>query len=1068
MRFFLPIFLLFSVAAWADNAPTPRFVRNDGQWDKDVLYRAAIPGGFLSLKKNSLHYAFYHTGDVARQHPGHGHSTDPASRQTNSVAPAEDKIRAHGVEIQFLNAQANPQLVAKNRTSEVRNYFLGDDPTQWAGNVPAFTEIVYKELYPGIDLRLYAQNGIFKYEFLVASQANPDVIQMQYKGMNRLSLENGFLFTETSVNKVTELPPYSYQLTASGQKQEVSSGFVLQKDIISFRFPKGYNNSESMVIDPVLVFSTYSGSFTDNWGFTATYDSEKNLYSGGIEFGNRFPVTTGAFQTTFGGNVDVAILKYSSDGKSLVYATYLGGSETDVPHSMIADKDNNLVILGTTSSRNFPVSADAYDRVFNGGNSIVPISAVGYTNGSDLFVAKLSASGSALIGSTYLGGSQNDGLNYAIADLDIFNYGDQFRGEVYLDEQGNIYIASTTISNNFPLVNASQNQFRGFQEAIICQFNPTVSQLIWSTYLGGSGFDAARGIRVAPSGAVYVTGGTTSNNLPVSAGVLRGTLAGGEDGFVARFENKQLTRLSYIGTNNADGCYLIDIDPDENVYLFGLTLGNYPITRGTYNNANSGQFIHALNKNFSNTLFSTTIGSGRGRPNITPTAFMRSECGFLYIAGWGGDINRSFISDNTSGMPTTPNAYSRTTNGDSYYLAILDVNATQLLYGTFFGSPNRNNHVDGGTARFSPNGTIYHAVCACEDNSSLPTTPGAWSQINNGTRPDGVNAGCNSAAFKINLDEMEADFALTSDSCGIPVFVQVTNKSIGGKTFEWLVNGQVKSNSANQAQLTLSEPGEYAITLKIYDPVTCKKVDSLSKKITVVGNVFTINKDSTLCPGQSMQLRAGGGVSYQWSPAAGMNNPQSATPTVTPTATTTYTVQITDVNGCIKTLSTTVSINTFVPDFDILTHSECGGPTLLKLVNKVDGTQSEWTVIDSTGVPRSISDSIWVGTQGKQTHYEIILKAFRGYCSETISKTITIDDARKPVNVLTSNAPNTRFETFRTGWKVEIYDQWGRPVYENDSYQNDWTAADVKNAIYYYKLTAPDGAFCKGWLQILR
>jgi hypothetical protein len=1078
MRLFIPFLLLFSAAAFAENIPSPRFVRNDGQWEKEILYRAAIPGGFISLKKNSLHYVFYHTGDVARQHKHDSHASTPASRQATSVDVGKDRIRAHGFEIAFLNASAQPQLVANDQKPDLRNYYLGDDPSHWAGNVPAFSEIIYKDLYPGIDLRLFAQNGTFKYEFLVAAQANPDVIRMKYTGMSRLSLENGFLFTETSVNKVTETPPYTYQLNKNGIKTEVPSGFALQNDIISFSFPKGFDRKSPMVIDPILVFSTYSGSFTDNWGFTATYDEAGHLYSGGIEFGNRFPATTGAFQTTFGGNVDVAVLKYTPDGKSLIYATYVGGNAADIPHSMIVDANNNLVIMGTTSSRNFPVTANAYDRTFNGGNRITPVS-IDYADGSDLFVAKLNASASTLLGSTYLGGSQNDGLNYET--LEIFNYGDELRGEVNLDAQGNIYLASTTVSNNFPLVNASQTRFQGFQEAVICQFDPTLSQLVWSTYLGGSGFDAVRGIRIAPSGTVYVTGGTTSSNLPASQGVIKSTFSGREDGFVASFQNRQLTRLSYLGTSSSDQSYLIDIDPDENVYVFGLTYGSYPVSRGVYANANSGQFIHAMDKTFSQTLFSTVIGSGRRQPDISPTAFMRNTCGFIYLSGWGGQVNlpnpeipgsNGIAGSSTTGFSVTPNALKTSTTGDDYYLAILDVNASQLLFGTFFGSPEGTNHVDGGTSRFSPDGTIYHAACACRDNSTFPTTPGVWSNRNNGTRDDADNApntGCNNAAFKINLDGLEANFEFTSDSCGLPAQVRLTNRSEGGKQYEWLVNGQVKSTAANQTQLSLDQPGEYTITLKAYDPLTCKKVDSVSRKIVVSGTVFKINKDSTICPGQSIRLSASGGTTYQWSPAAGMDNPKAAAPIVKPSQTTTYTVLITDAFGCSKSLSTTVTVNDFEPDFEILTQSECGGPTRLRLVNKTDGTRAEWQVVDkdSSGIVQ-VDDAWIVGKEGKETQYEIILRAFRGNCSETISKTITIDDARKPVNVLTPNEPNTRFETFRKGWKVEIYDQWGRPVYENESYQNDWTAADAKNTVYYYKLTAPDGASCKGWLQVLR
>jgi hypothetical protein len=185
-------------------------------------------------------------------------------------------------------------------------------------------------------MRLYTQNAALKYEFIVSPKADPEQIQLQYKGASDVYLQDGMLQVKTSVNTVTETKPYTYQ-PLNGQPKEVASKFVLKNNILHFQFPKGYNKTLPLVIDPYLVFSTYSGSFTDNWGFTATNDPQGNLYSGGIEFGNRFPATIGAFQFSFSGYIDIAILKYSPDGKRLLYATYLGGAGAELPHSMIVN-----------------------------------------------------------------------------------------------------------------------------------------------------------------------------------------------------------------------------------------------------------------------------------------------------------------------------------------------------------------------------------------------------------------------------------------------------------------------------------------------------------------------------------------------------------------------------------------------------------------------------------------------------------------------------------------------------------------------------------------------------------
>ncbi len=1061
MRFFVlsVLYIFLSSLVWAETAPSPRFVRNDGQWESSVLYRAEIPGGFLFLKEQSLVYVFYHTGDVAHQH----HSLEPtaAARQANSLP--SDQIRAHGYEIHFEGSNSAVVIEASHKNEEVRNYFLGSDPSHWAAQVPSFAEIIYKNLYPGIDMRIFSQQGSLKYECIVQPKADPSRIQFRYAGMDKIALNNGFLITETSVNKVTELPPYSYQLTKTGIRQEVASSYKLKENTLSFLFPSGYTTASTLVIDPILVFSTYSGSFTNNWGYTATYDDSGHLYSGGIEFGNRFPVTTGAFQTSFSGQTDVAILKYTPTGNALVYATYIGGSEAEAPHSMIVDKDNQLIIFGTTSSTNFPVSATAFDRTFNGGFFAIA-SGVNYANGSDLFITKLNATASSLIGSTYLGGSANDGLNTNInLNQNLFNYGDEFRGEVNLDASGNIYIASLTLATNFPMVNASQNTLAGQEDAVLCRLTQDLSSLTWSTYLGGDRFDAARGIRISPMGNVYAVGGTTSTTLPASADALNRVSSGRDEGFVVKYVNSTLSRLSYLGTIEPDQGYQIDLDENENVYLMGLTLGSYPVTSGVFTTPNSSQFIHALDANLSRTLFSTVIGSGNHQLNISPTAFMRSKCGLIYLAGWGGSssIRLGVTRTVTTGLPVSPDAIRKTTNGDDYYLAILSQDASQLLYGTFFGSQSGTNHVDGGTSRFSPDGTIYHAACACRDNSRFPTTPGVWSQINNGAL---VN-GCNNAAFKFDLEGLKADFRVAIDSCSVPALITTQNLSQGGKSYEWVVDGKVRSTALTLNQLAVEGAGEHTITLRVYNLITCKQVDSLSRKIVWGTRRFAVSPDTSICLGNSRQLSASGGTTYAWTPAQGIINPRSPTVTVAPTETTTYTVEISNPDGCNRRLSTTVNISTFNPDFEVIMHPECDAPTKLRLVANGSTGRAEWVIINEDGVARTIEDTVTVGAGG---NYEIVLKAFQGVCEKTIRKNVFVDDPRPPVNVITTNEPNTHFETFKRGWKVEMYDQWGRPVYSNDSYQNDWKGSSVKNGVYFYRLTSPAGLSCKGWLQVLK
>ncbi len=1107
----LPLLLLFFVSSLAFSeekpaAPSLRFTRNDGQWDKNVLYRAALPGGFLFVKKQSLQYVFYDTRAVAGQH-AHATPADASGPPARTAAqappalPASDPgtIRAHGFEVQFGGAGGRAEIQASGETPERRNYFLGDDRSAWAANVPSFEQILYRNLYPGIDLRLFAHNGTAKYEFIVSPGADPGQIRMAYEGASGLALKDGFLVTTTTVNTVTETPPYCYQ-AVSNAPQEVRSQYVLRGNVLSFAFPAGYRRDLPLVIDPYLVFSTYSGSFTDNWGFTATYDEAGNLYSGGIEFGTRFPVSTGAFQVTFSGQIDVSVLKYNPEGSKLLYATYLGGGGVEVPHSLIVNKADELIIMGTTASTNFPTTAGAYDRelsksasadpfsyqAFNQQGNVVSVpGGVTYLNGSDLFVTKLNASGTDLVGSTFLGGAANDGLHMVEKPLVqndqnasplpiINNYGDQFRGDVNVDDAGNIYIASTTTSANFPTANATQTTLRGTQDAVVCQFNPDLSALLWSTYLGGAGIDVASSLRIGASGSVYVCGGTTSRDLPVSAGVVKTAFNDSQDGFVARLSPTGAAPvLSYLGTAQLDQAYLIDLDQQENVYVMGLTLGQYPVTGNVYRNGNSGQFIHALNNTFTQTLFSTTIGSGRQSPDISPTAFMVSDCGFIYLTGWGGDINREFgePTSSTAGLPVTPDALRGTTSGDDFYLVILSGNAASLLYGSFIGSATRQNHVDGGTSRFRKDGTIYHAVCACRDGSGFPTTPNAYSKVNNGSVDDQQNTpsdGCNNLAFKFALNTLQAAFDGEVEVCA-PYTGTYQNQSLGATTTQWEVDGQPVTANAGTMTYTFNQPGEYTVTLRVNNPATCKQTDVVTKKITVrQSSPISVSPGVRICAGDSTQLRADGGVKYEWLPTAGLDDPSSPTPKATPAQTTDYRVKITNSFGCVQELTARVEVNREITAaFDVILSSECGKPNRVKLVNKsTNALRYEWLLGDSSVVEGENPGEFEYSRPGE---YQVVLRASNDNCGTTTSQRVRVENPELPPNVITPNgdAWNEVFQLPNPGWKLEVYDRWGKHVYSNVAYQNDW-GNDVQGGVYFYRITSPMGASCKGWLHVLK
>ena len=399
---------------------------------------------------------------------------------------------------------------------------------------------------------MYSTDNL-KYDFIVKARANPNQIKLVYNGQNKLQLKKGQLHVTTSVNTIIEDKPYAYQLI-NGEKKQILCNYTLINNELGFEFPNGYNKNYDLIIDPTLMFSSLSGSTANNFGYTATFDSKGFLYAGSSAFGTGYPVTVGAYSTTFnGGGDDIAISKFDTSGTFLIYSTYIGGSNVELPHSLIVNSFDELFILGTTSSFDYPTTTTAYDNTFNGGtmNNLSNGLGVNYTNGSDIIVSRLSTNGTSLIASTYLGGSQNDGLNSTGANTLKYNYADEVRGEIDIDKNNNIYIVSCTRSPNFPIVgNVFQPTYGGGDiDACIIKMDNNLQNIIWSSFLGGNNHDAAYSLAIDSNEDLYLTGGTNSTNFPSSTNAYQNVFVGGRsDGFV--------TRVAKNGSQILNSCLL--------------------------------------------------------------------------------------------------------------------------------------------------------------------------------------------------------------------------------------------------------------------------------------------------------------------------------------------------------------------------------------------------------------------------------------------------------------------------------------------------------------------------------
>ncbi|NCP46376.1 MAG: hypothetical protein GW818_08160, partial [Flavobacteriales bacterium] len=545
--FFFTVFLISSIITYAhDNQESDyHFTQNAGQLNQKVKYHCKLHIGDIYFEKNKFTFDMYSAEDI-EQLDKIRHQPD----LRNAFGKKPFKIRKHAYSMEFLGSNLSTEIIATNKLSYNKNYIKGNNPSNWYSDVYSYEKITYLNTYNNINVDVYSANDYLKYDFIVKKGGNPKDIKVEYENVNAIKLKNGILEITLSTGIVKELAPIAYQ-NINGKKVDVACSFILEGKKLSFNLPNSYNLGYDLIIDPTWIFSTLTGSSADNWGFTATYDANGNFYGGGIAFGSGYPVSVGAYDILFGGNVDAVITKFNPTGTSIVYSTFIGGNNADQPHSLITDADSNLIILGVTSSTDFPTTALSFDQTFNGGTNFTE-DGITYGNGTDIFVTKLNNTGTGLIGSTYLGGSSNDGFSLN-ANLK-YNYADHARGEVILDANNDVYIASSTFSNNFPTTLGvySQTPFGGY-DGVVAKLSTNLGALTWSTYVGGSGGDAAYSIRVDDvNNATFVCGGTTSSNLGATTGVIGPTFSGSVDGFIAKFNNTNgsLAALTYVGTNS--------------------------------------------------------------------------------------------------------------------------------------------------------------------------------------------------------------------------------------------------------------------------------------------------------------------------------------------------------------------------------------------------------------------------------------------------------------------------------------------------------------------------------------
>ncbi len=928
------------------------FIENKNQWSSDIAYKNDIGNGRqIYFYKDKLTFVSYHYDyKTHKRRDLNPHAQPNRHPHTKRIKG----VKGHIFDIKFLNSNIETTFQPSIKQNFYHNYFLGDK-NSWASEVPLYKYLVYKNIYPEINLALKGIPNGLKYEFQVSAHADPQKIRLAYEGLLNIYLENNKLYMITSLDTLIESSPYCYQVI-DNDTIFVPSLYKLENKILTYDFPNGYNTNYDLIIDPQIAFATLSGSTNDNWGSIATPGENGSVYGIGKIFGNSFiPINTGSFDMTFnGGDMDISILKFNSTG-ILLYAAFLGGDDTDNAHSARIDNNNDLVILGTTGSNNFPTSATAFDNTFNGGTMDFISTGDVYLNGSDIFITKISANGTNILGSTLLGSNASDGLN-TLQDYFFgasFDYAYEEFDNLIFDASNNIYIATTT--NGDITAPNKVGSLQGAQDGIVAKFNSDLSQVLWLSYIGSTGLETATDIAINSSGLVAIIGTTTSSNFPTTAGTLNQTYQGNGDAFVVTLNGTTGATISstFLGTANREVGFSLDFDRNDNIVATGWTAGQYPLTNGVYTFGGGNSFLvsdiffHKINSTLTQTLFSTRINGSI----LNLMGFGLDNCDQLNLIAWA---NTFAGFTNELNLPITDNAVQPVSqdSADLYYL-ILSSQADALVYATFYGGNDNTrsgDHSDGGRTNIGKNGNIVIPVCSCSDiNNSFPTTAGAFA-----SSVGSLN--CNQGLVRFNVEDLisSGDVSFTTsflpNQCA-PVTVNFTNTSTRTTNFQWDVGDGSSLINSQDLTYTYTQAGTYIIRL-IGGSASCG-INIAIDTIIVPSSAIQRQENHTICVGDTVQLNISGGISYNWTPTIGLSAFNIPNPQAFPTQTTTYLVDI-DNGMCLTTDTVTIQvIQNLIVDFSAT------------VINRCDSLQTALIINNTSVVPSIDIDYFWTTEDGQ-------------------------------------------------------------------------------------------------------
>ncbi|CAG0959442.1 hypothetical protein FLAV_00618 [Flavobacteriales bacterium] len=865
------VFLFFSQTIIASEQPHNNhsklgFTENKGQVvnqhfipNTQVKYILHSPGLNVQLKKNSFSYDTYTAEVKGTDAPAEG--TDPKQNRKGG----EITYTNHRIDIEFINANPQPEIIAENPSMHYYNYYTTGTPQLGITQVRQFSKVTYKNLYPKIDLEFITNETGVKYNFILHPGGNASHIKWIYKGSNNTQLKNEKIQIDVIHGEMFENIPESF---IAENKQPISVSFTQQKSTFGFNVPN-YDQSKTLVIDPnpSLYWSTYFGGSAYDWSNNINRDKNGQIYMVGYTGSNANIATNGTHQTTYGGGIyDAFVAKFDTLNGTLLWATYYGGANLDYGYGITTDNSGYIYFTGETNSTTAISTPSSHQPALNGSNY-------------DAFLVKLTPNGTRVWG-TYYGGS-------------VYDYGN----DVAVDNNANVFLCGYTSSTNAGTIStpsSHQQSFGGgYYDGFLAKFDSSgVRQ--WGTYYGGNAEDRSRGLATDKFGNVYM-GGYTASNSAISTGGSHQPVYGGGlfDAFLVKF-NASGTRQwgTYFGANNADYGFGLTVEPSLGniVYISGYTQSTSGITSaGVHQPIYGGGPFDGYVARFTSAgvrKWSTYYG-GNSNDFVYGIAIDPSGKGDVFICGQ---------TESTMGIATNL-AFKDTVSGfNDAYVARIDTTCYRL-WGTYYGGVNQD---------------IAHAV-AVDTNNNVYIS-GITNSTNNIATPGVHQTTFGGGQYDAFLTRFENCPSFSTAGSNAPLCMGQTLQltSSGGVTYSWSGPNGFTSTQQNPSipNVTFVNTGTY--TVIVTNQAGCISVSFVNVAISAP-SAFAIS-NSPVCETQTLILSGFGGTIYNWTGPNGFSSSQQNAniPNVTMAAAGTYTLMVEDAYGCKDTTTTNVIVQSCV------------------------------------------------------------------------------------------------------------------------------------------------------------